>query len=182
LPIFPGGNRAVVRADAPTALRNVLSEQPTARPVWRGSPAATVLEGAAVAVVSGTTTEKWLAARRSALQINAEFVPVPDYRTGLQRLLDRKADVFFGERTVVLGALGTMESSARENLVILDRRFTHEPIALALPRGDDDFRLLVDRALSQLYASEEFVQLYTKWCGEFDAGTRAFFLWNTPAE
>ena len=131
--------------------------------------------------LSGTTTETL--ARRAAsraFQIDARIVPVADYRTGLQQLLDRKVDVFFGDRTVVLGAHGS--SATRKDLVILDRMFTHEPIALALARGDEDFRLLVDRALSQLYASSEFRELYTKWFGAFDDDTRTFFQWNTLAE
>jgi ABC-type amino acid transport substrate-binding protein len=36
----------------------------------------------------------------------------------------------------------------------------------ALQRGDEDFRLLVDRALSRLYASEDLHFLYAKWFGE----------------
>ena len=38
---------------------------------------------------------------------------------------------------------------------MLDRSFTREPLALALRRGDDDFRLLVDRTLSRLFRSQE---------------------------
>ena len=128
---------------------------------------------------SGTTSEKWLEGRRAALQVDARIVPVADYRSGLQQLRDGKVDVFFGERSLVLGA---MSDSEREDLVLLDRLFTHEPLALALARGDEDFRLLVDRSLSQLYASDGFGELYKRWFGEFDDKTRTYFLWNTPGE
>jgi hypothetical protein len=57
--------------------------------------------------------------------------------------------------------------------------FTHDALALALPRGDEDFRLFVDVALSRLYASDDFGELYAQWYGQFDEGTRSFFLWNT---
>ena len=53
-------------------------------------------------------------------------------------------------------------SPSPRDLVVLDRRFTVEPIALAMRRGDEDFRLLVDRALSQLLASDAFRTLYAK--------------------
>lgn len=178
LPIFPSGNRAVLRADASTALRGALSETPNTKAVWRGSPAAKVLEKTSFAVVSGTSTQDWLASRSATLQINARVVPVPDYRTGLQQLLDRKVDVFFGDRTAVLGAL---PAAARDNVVVLDRLFTHDPVALALARNDDDFRLLVDKTLSETYPSEEFSAQYAKWFGEFDERTRQFFIWNTLA-
>jgi polar amino acid transport system substrate-binding protein len=179
IPIFAGGNRAVLRADAPAALREALAESRSTKAVWRGSPAAKVLKGTSFAVVSGTTSEKWLEGRRSALQVDARIVTVADYRSGLQQLLDGKVDVFFGERSVVLGA---MSDSEREDLVVLDRLFTHEPLALAMARGDEDFRLLVDRSLSELYASDEFSQLYKRWHGEFDDKSRMYFVWNTPGE
>ncbi len=179
IPVFAGGNRAVLRADAPAALREALGGVRSNRAVWRGAPAANVLKGTSIAVVAGTSSEKWLEGRRAALQVDARLVPVADYRTGLRQLLDRKVDVFFGERSVVLGALSDPE---RKDLVILDRLFTHEPFALALARGDEDFRLLVDRSLSRLYASSGFGELYRRWHGEFDEQTRTYFMWNTPVE
>ena len=95
--------------------------------MWRGSPARKVLEKMTIAVVAGTTTENWLKARRTTLHVDAEIETVPDYRAGLQKVLDHEVDVFFGERTLVLGA---MDDADRANLVILDRLFTHEPAAL----------------------------------------------------
>jgi ABC-type amino acid transport substrate-binding protein len=157
-------------------LREALGENPNTHAVWRGSPAAKVLENTRFAVVTGTTAQTWLESRRETFQVDARIVPVADYRTGLQQLLDHKVDVFFGERTVVLGA---MDDAARANLVVLDRLFTQESAALALARDDDDFRLLVDRTLSQLYAASEFGELYAKSFGSFDDNARAFFQWNT---
>jgi polar amino acid transport system substrate-binding protein len=176
IPVFPAGVRAVLRADAPTALRDALSETPSTKPVWRGSPAAKVLEKTTFAVVSGTTTEEWLKGGLKKFQIDAKVVTVPDYRTGLQHVKDGKAHVFFGDRAVVLGAI---DSASRKDFQILDRMLTHEPASFALARSDEDFRLLVDRTLSQLYPSTGFRDLYTKWIGEFDTGARAFFQWNT---
>ena len=57
IPVFAGGNRAAVRANAPAALRDVLSESRPAKPVWRGSPAVTVIESTKLAVVGGTSGE-----------------------------------------------------------------------------------------------------------------------------
>jgi ABC-type amino acid transport substrate-binding protein len=65
-------------------------------------------------------------------------------------------------------------SPAARDLIVLDRLFTYEPLALTLRRGDEDFRLVVDRTLS-LYRSGEAAALYAKWCGEPDAETLTFF-------
>ena len=37
----------------------------------------------------------------------------------------------------------------------------------------------MDSALSELYASDEFLGLYEKWGGAFNENTRKFFQWNT---
>jgi ABC-type amino acid transport substrate-binding protein len=123
-------------------------------------------------VVSGTTSEKWLAERRDALQVDAKIVPVPDHRSGIQQLREGEVDVFFADRSIALGAIPGPE---RRDFVVLDRQFTHESLALAMARNDDDFRLAVDRALSRLYASDDFGELYRQWYGEFGEKTRAYF-------
>jgi hypothetical protein len=57
----------------------------------------------------------------------------------------------------------------------LIRLFTCEPIALALHRSDDDFRLVEDRSLSWLFVSKKIPGLYTKWFGEPDPNVATSF-------
>jgi polar amino acid transport system substrate-binding protein len=175
IPIFAGGNRAVIRADAPSSLRDGLAQQRTSKAVWRGTPTANLLEKTKFVAVKGTATEKWLEEQRSFFQFTTNTASVGDYRAGLKSVLDRKADVFIGDRSLVLGALGTEEPSTRQNLMVVERMFTHEALALAMPRGDDEFRVAVDRALSEIYKSDGFAQLYTKWCGAKDTSAEMFF-------
>jgi polar amino acid transport system substrate-binding protein len=175
LPIFAGGNRAVIRADASSTLREGLAKQRISKGAWRGTPAANLLEKTSFAAMKGTTTAKWLEEQRNAYDFATNIQFVGDYRAGLRRVVDGKVDVFFGERSLILGALGTEEAATRQNLVVVERMFTQEALALAMPRGDDEFRVAVDRALSQLYASEGFKALYTKWCGAVDPPTEMFF-------
>ena len=60
LPVFAGGNRAVIRADASAALRHTLAGDRPDKPVWRGSPASRLLADTTFAVVPRTATETWL--------------------------------------------------------------------------------------------------------------------------
>jgi ABC-type amino acid transport substrate-binding protein len=177
LPIFPGGIGALVRADAPARLREVLSGRgQTYRPTWRAS-AAQVLQARSFSAVTGTTSAQWLTTRIKDLQVVADVAPVGSHDAGIQALLDRRSDAFFGERAVLLDA-ARRHPSARD-LVVVDRLFTYEPLALALGRGDEEFRLFLDRSLSRLYGSGDMGGLYTKWFGEPDETTLAFFRWNT---
>jgi ABC-type amino acid transport substrate-binding protein len=180
IPIFPGGIGALVRADAPARLKEVLTGKgQTLRPTWRAS-ASNVLQARAFSAVAGTTAERWLTQRITDLEVIANEFPVPNYETGMQRVLDRKSDAFFGERAVLLDA--ARRSAAAKDLAVIDRLFTFEPLALAMARGNDGFRLLVDRTLARLYRSEEIGALYTQSFGEPDDAAVAFFRWHALPE
>jgi polar amino acid transport system substrate-binding protein len=181
IPIFPGGIGAVLRTDSPPGLQEVLSEAPPpSRPIWRGSPARTVLEKKTFSVVASTTSATWLASRLDKFEITATVAPVEGYEAGIRRVLDRRSDVFFGDRAILLDAANRSPSSG--DLVVLDRLFIYEPLALTLARSDDDFRLIVDRTLSRLFASAEFHRLYVTWFNEPDESTVTFFRLNTSPE
>jgi ABC-type amino acid transport substrate-binding protein len=173
IPIFPGGIGALLRADSPALLRELLTgAPPLSHPVWRGSPARTFLEKKTFAVVKGTTSEPWLAGRLKQFEIDAGVTAVESYDAGVQRVLDRKADVLFGDRAILLLA---EKRNVPEDLLVIDRLFTYEPIALGFSRGDEDLRLLVDRTLSRIYRSEEFGSLYSKWFGSLGENEATFF-------
>jgi ABC-type amino acid transport substrate-binding protein len=179
-PIFPGGVGALVRADAPARLREVLSGHGRPfDPVWRAN-ATQLLRARDFTVVSGTTAEKWLGKRLNDIEVIAGIAPVNSYEEGVQRVLNRRSDAFFGDRAVLLDA-ASRHASGRD-LVVLDRLFTYEPMALALAPGDDEFRLLVDRALARVYRSGEIAKLYEKSFGGPDETAMTFFRWNTLPE
>jgi ABC-type amino acid transport substrate-binding protein len=173
IPIFPGGIGALLRADFPERLKAVMDgREPPYEPRWRGSPAL-VLEKRTVSAVAGTTAEPWLEQRRQELNVDAEIVPVPSYQEGIDRVLARRSDVLFGDRAILLDAATRSPSAA--DLDVLTRYFTYEPIALALARGDEDLRWLVDRTLSGLYRSGEIAAIYTDFFGEPHASALLFF-------
>jgi polar amino acid transport system substrate-binding protein len=172
VPVYPGGIGAILRADAPAALQDVLVGRPPSGPIWRASPAQ-VLEAKTFAVVKGSTSEEWLASRLDKFQLDARVVPVENYDAGIAAVLDGNANVFFGDRSVLLDAAAGSKNASE--LIVLERSFTTEPLALALPRNDNDFRLAVDRALSGTYASPEFRDIYRKWFGLPDEFAWLFF-------
>lgn len=178
--IFPGGIGALLRADAPTRLKDILSgRKPAAQPNWRAS-SINVLQTQVFSVINGTTAETWANAKKKEFQLTSKVTPVESYDAGVQAVQSRKANVFFGDRAILLDA--AKRSASAGTLVVLDRLFTTEPVALAFARGDDDFRAVVDGALSRLYAAGEFTDLYTMWFGAPDAATLAYFKWNSVPE
>jgi ABC-type amino acid transport substrate-binding protein len=176
IPIFAGGIGALLRADAPAELKDVLAGQPPqATPLWRGK-ATQVLQAQKFSVVAGTTAQQWLSERMDQFKVTAAVTPVDDYEAGVQRLLARKSSVFFGDRAILLDAAKRTPNAA--DLMLHDRHFTDEALALALQRGDEDFRLLVDRTLSRVYRTGEIREVYSKYIGETEKNVLAFFEWN----
>jgi len=177
IPTFAGGIRAVVRKDVAPQIREALELNPRQRPVWRGTPAQGMVEATRFATVAGTSSERWLAQGIRKFKLNTATVSVPDYASGIKFLMENKIDVFFAEADVALAA---MDAKATQELRVLNRQITQEPLALALPRGDEDLRLLVDTALSAAYSATDFPDLYGKYFGGLDDTNRTFFSWVTP--
>ena len=180
IPIFPGGVGAIIRSDSPKQLRNILSGQAQSyQPTWR-AVALNVLREQNFAAVGGTTAEHWLNQKGKELQVEWRLTPVATYDAGVDAVASSKAGAFFGERAALLNAVQRHPSASR--LTVVDRQFTFEPLALAMARGDDDFRLLVDRSLSQFFASPGFGAMYARWFGKPDETAKNFFRWNALSE
>jgi len=179
IPVFPGGIGALLRTNSPQRLREVLGMRPSSRPTWRAS-AGQLLQTQRFTTVRGTTAGPWLAGKMNEFQLTARVVQSDDYASGVQQLLDNKADVLFADRAILLDAVA--RNPSRRQLMVLDRYFTYEAQALALRLGDEPFRLVVDRTLSRLYAAPEFRALYAQWFGQPDDAALTFYRWNARPE
>jgi ABC-type amino acid transport substrate-binding protein len=180
IPFFPAGLGALLRADAPAQIKDALSgHEPPYRPLWRGS-IGLALQRRTFSAVAGTTSLNWLNTKIDQFKIDAKVVPVDNHDDGVQKVLDRTTDVLFGERNILLDAKKRSPSSG--DLIVLDRQFTYEPLAMALQRGDEDFRLFVDRSISKLNRSGTSQSLYRSFFGEPDENTLTFFRLNTVPE
>jgi len=180
LPIFPGGVSVAVRKDVPNQLRAILEgHAQTYNATWR-AVALNILREQVFSAVAGTSAEQWIKQRGKELDVHSRLTPVPTYDAGLTAVADRKVNAFFGERAILLDAV--QANPAYDDLTVIDRQFTYEPLALPLPRGDQDFRLLVDSTVSELYGSKQFTSTYHKYFGEPDTTAITFFRWNALPE
>jgi ABC-type amino acid transport substrate-binding protein len=173
LPIFPGGISALLRTDAPRALQNALEERPVPyKPIWRASPFSP-LQHRTLSVVAGTPAVDWAKERASKLKLIAKLDMVASYDAGVAKVVSGESDVLFGDRAMLLALAKRSKDTSK--LRVLARHYTYEPLSLALARNNDDFRLLVDRALVRIYASPKFGEGYTAAFGAVDADTIEYF-------
>ena len=77
---------------------------------------------------------------------------------------------YFADRAILSDLAGM--SGEADKLRIADQYLSIEPYALALPRGDSDFRLAVDRALSHIYKSGEIAAVFSNRLRRADAADR----------
>jgi len=126
-----------------------------------------------VAVVGGTALEKALVDRLRMWHMIVEVVPVERTSVGIQMVLARQADAFFGDRALLLDAVNRNAKAAQ--LKVLDRVFQRDQIALATQRDDGQLRLIIDRTLSRLIRSGEMQAIYRTNFGDPDRSTLEMF-------
>jgi polar amino acid transport system substrate-binding protein len=163
IPIFNTGIGVLMRKNAPPALVRVLrGEEAHIGPKWR----ATVNRGLArhtYAVHAGTVTEAWVRDKIKTLGVIAKIVTVDEHEKGVDMVARKKADAYFADRAILVNYAS--QHKDYDKLMLLNRHFTYEPIALVTARGDDDFRLVVDTTLSKLYRSGEIADIYSGYFG-----------------
>jgi len=128
------------------------------------------LAGRKIGVLAGTTTEQELRNSLANAGLTAEIIPAKTHTEGLAMLDDARISAYFADRSILAILIKT--SKEPEKLALADVYLTLEPYALALPRGDEDFRLEVDRALSHIYRSGELRPMFLRAFGpNFQAGS-----------
>jgi ABC-type amino acid transport substrate-binding protein len=120
-------------------------------------------EGKRIAVITGTTTEKVLKETLARRAIKAGVLTVKTRDEGLRLLDQGKVEGFASDRMVLIGVVLT--SKVKGAFKLLEEDFSVEPYALALPRGDHEFRLAVNRVLARLYRTGEIQKIYEQWLG-----------------
>ncbi|WIM10580.1 amino acid ABC transporter substrate-binding protein [Enhydrobacter sp.] len=111
-----------------------------------------------VGVLAGTTTEAELRRALAAKQLNAEIVPAKTHREGLDAVEKGAVAAYFADRGILAFLL--MNAKRPTNLLLADIYLTVEPYALAMRRGDEEFRLAVDRELSSIYRSGQIARIF----------------------
>jgi polar amino acid transport system substrate-binding protein len=173
IPVFPGGISALVSTSVSKDLRAALEQrQPPYQPLWRGT-APPALAHRTYAALGGSTTLDVLKEHLTSLRLTASVASVDSYQAGVAAVHNGQADVLFGDRAQLLDAAA--RSPDAKDLRVLSRHFEFASRALALARNDDDFRLAVDRALTQIYLDPQFGTLYSATFGAPDDATVAFF-------
>jgi polar amino acid transport system substrate-binding protein/glutamate/aspartate transport system substrate-binding protein len=119
--------------------------------------------GLKTGVLGGTTTEKAL----RECGIGVDIVAVKTHGEGLAMLDDGKISAYFVDLSILESLI--KDSKTPDKLMLAENYLSVGPYALALPRGDEEFRLAVDRALSRIYRSGAITAIFK---GAFGASAK----------
>ena len=148
IPTFVDGASLMIRADGPHDLK--------------------AMAGKKIGVLGGTTTEESLRNSLKAAGITSDIIPAKTHADGVAMLDDGKISAYFADRSILVSLI--KDSKAPGKLMLAENYLSVEPYALALPRGDEEFRLAVDRALSHIYRGGEIGPLFKRTFGDAKPG------------
>jgi len=132
-----------------------------------GQPINTVadLAGKVVAVIPGTTTESALKQQLKEGLIDAKIVSVKDHVEGMTKLDAGQVAALASDQMLLIGQL--MKSKNPKNYALSNDLYSYEPYGLVVPKDDAAFRLVVNRALVQMYRNSQYVDIFGRWIGSF---------------
>jgi glutamate/aspartate transport system substrate-binding protein len=121
------------------------------------------LAGKRIAVIGNTTNAAALDAAVKKLDAAATVVRVKNRDEALSGLQSGSVDAFASDKLLLVGLAAKMKDPSQ--YVLLPEDLSFEPYAIVLPRGDSNFRVAVNRALSEIYRSDEIVEIFRRAFG-----------------
>lgn len=121
------------------------------------------LSGKKVGAVKGTTTVELLRENLEENLIDATVVIVGNREEAMNRLNRGDIDAFASDQIVLIGQI--IEAAYPKKYSLLDETFSYEPYGFVVRRNDADFRLVANRAITQIYRSGQHIQIFNKWIG-----------------
>lgn len=132
----------------------------------RGADSIFVLDaGSRIGALRGTTAEGHIRDLLRRNDMRAEMVRFDSHPAGLTALADGDLDAYVGDAAILHFQIRRLALDRK--VTMLDEMLSSESYALAMRRGDSDFRLAVDRALSAAYSSGLINRLLVSELGDY---------------
>lgn len=168
---FATGVGAVVQSDASDLVKEVLV---TSGPAALSKAAVgEALGGKVLGVRANTTASEWLNDGPISKIDGVTVQTFSDHADGLEAVSSGQIAAYFADRAILAGQIRNSDHKA--DLLVSKTQFTHEPYALAIPKGDEELRLLLDKALSYLYRNGAIFKIYEAHFGKPSAEALLFY-------
>lgn len=116
------------------------------------------LAGKKLGVRSSTTTEEALKNSLKSAKMDAKVFTFASHDAGMAAMENSEIDAYFADQSILARMFLTSEYADRFQMS--NEILTIEKQGLAMVRGDSDFRLMVDTALSAMYANGTMAKIF----------------------
>ena len=139
---FIGGTRLLVRANA-------------------GIKEVEDLKGKTVSVSQGTTNERAIKTISDQKQLGIKVLNVKDHGEGFLAVETGRVQANVSDDIQLLAL--ARNAKKPKDFAVVGRLLSYEPFGLMFRRNDADFKLIVNKTLSQLFRNGEIEQIYDRW-------------------
>lgn len=121
----------------------------------------TDLKGKTVISTAGTSNIKWAAENNQSQGLGMNIIPAKDHAEAFLTVETGRASAFFMDDVLLAGLAATSRNP--KDWVIGSEAYTVEPYAIIEPKGDPDFKKVVDDAVVAMIKDGTVAKLYAKW-------------------
>jgi glutamate/aspartate transport system substrate-binding protein len=119
------------------------------------------LKGKNVVVTAGTTSERLIREMNEKNKMGMNVISAKDHGESFLTLQSGRVVAFMLDDALLAGERAKARKS--EDWVIVGTPQSKEAYGMMIPKGDDDFKKLVDETIAQAETSGEATKLYQKW-------------------
>lgn len=119
------------------------------------------LHGKSVAVVPNTTSIENLRAEEKRLGITIDIIEIKNHNVGVEQLKEGQVDAYTTDGVRLLQL-----SQQDDDFRLVKEPFSKEPYGIGVPKGDAEFRDLVNFTLQEMKLDGTYDLIYGKWFGD----------------
>jgi len=119
------------------------------------------LRGKPVVVTKGTTSEKMMRQLDQERVLKLTIIESPDHGQSFKAVQEGKAVAFPMDDVLLYGLIA--KSGKADEYAVVGKYLSVEPYGIMLRRDEPAFERVVDKTLTDLFASGEVRRLYAKW-------------------
>jgi glutamate/aspartate transport system substrate-binding protein len=119
------------------------------------------LKNKTVVVTQGTTNERIIKALSDKENLNIKFLNAKDHGESFLTVESGRAVAFAMDDILLYGLVAKAKSP--KDFEVVGDYLSYDPYAMMYRKGDEDFGLVVRRAVARLMASGDINKIYSKW-------------------
>jgi ABC-type amino acid transport substrate-binding protein len=125
------------------------------------------LAGSVIGVVKDSTNQRAVLGFISRSGIQARVRTYTHHEAGFAAMKAGEITAYAADHIILHGLVRTSKSGPP--FALIDELISYEPYGFLLPRGDPDFRLVVNRRLATVFRTKKIKKVYRKWFANLGA-------------